>query len=79
VKFRRQQPLRNNIVDFVSFDKKLIIEIDGGQYNENRIASHDEERTAWLNSQGFHVLRFTLILTFSHQGRRDGKKRMFYD
>ena len=33
VKFRRQQPIGNYIVDFVSFEKKLIIEIDGGQHN----------------------------------------------
>jgi very-short-patch-repair endonuclease len=58
VKFRRQQPLGNYIVDFVSFEKKLIIEIDGGQHSENQIACQDEERTAWLNSQGFQVIRF---------------------
>ena len=58
VKFRRQQPLGNYIVDFVSFEKKLIIEIDGGQHNEDHIAGQDEVRTAWLNSQGFRVIRF---------------------
>jgi len=34
-KFRRQQPIGNYIVDFISFDKKLIIELDGGQHAEN--------------------------------------------
>jgi very-short-patch-repair endonuclease len=58
VKFRRQQPLGHYIVDFVSFDKKLIIEIDGGQHNEEEILSQDEVRTAWLKSQGFRVIRF---------------------
>jgi very-short-patch-repair endonuclease len=58
VKFRRQQPLGNYIVDFVGFDKKLIIEIDGGQHNEEEILSQDEVRTAWLKSQGFRVIRF---------------------
>ena len=58
VKFRRQQPIGKYIVDFVSFDKKVIIEIDGGQHNEDRIAGQDEIRTAWLNSQGFQVIRF---------------------
>ncbi|MDO8637157.1 MAG: endonuclease domain-containing protein, partial [Dehalococcoidia bacterium] len=33
-KFRRQHPIGDYIVDFVSLDKKLIIEIDGGQHNE---------------------------------------------
>ena len=58
VKFRRQQSLGKYIVDFVSFDKKLIIEIDGGQHNEDLIAGQDEIRTAWLKDQGFHVVRF---------------------
>jgi len=58
VKFRRQQPIGKYIVDFVSFDKKVIIEIDGGQHNEDRIVGQDEIRTAWLNSQGFRVIRF---------------------
>jgi very-short-patch-repair endonuclease len=58
VKFRRQQPFGSYIVDFVSFDKKLIIEIDGGQHNEDLIESQDEARTSWLNSQGFQVIRF---------------------
>lgn len=58
VKFRRQQPIGNYIVDFVSFDKKLIIEIDGGQHNEDSIIYKDEIRTKWLEGQGFQVVRF---------------------
>jgi very-short-patch-repair endonuclease len=58
VKFRRQQSLGTYIVDFVCFEKKLIIEIDGGQHNQDRIAIQDETRTTWLNSQGFQVIRF---------------------
>ena len=57
-KFHRQQPLGNYIIDFISFDKKIIIEIDGGQHNEERKAGQDEIRTAWLISQGFRVIRF---------------------
>jgi very-short-patch-repair endonuclease len=33
-KFRRQQPIGSYIVDFVCFEKKLIIELDGGQHTE---------------------------------------------
>ncbi len=58
VKFRRQQPIGNYIVDFVSFEEKLIIEIDGGQHNEDWILSQDRTRTGWLNSHGFRVIRF---------------------
>ena len=58
VKFRRQQPVGIYIVDFVSFDKKLIIEIDGGQHNEVQIKEKDERRRTWLEGEGFHVMRF---------------------
>ncbi|MCG7915182.1 MAG: endonuclease domain-containing protein [Candidatus Thiodiazotropha weberae] len=54
-KFRRQQPVGPYIVDFIHFGEKLIIECDGGQHNENRA---DRKRDAWLNQQGFKVLRF---------------------
>jgi len=58
VKFRRQQPLGSYIVDFISFDKKLIIEIDGGQHNELPTRENDEQRTMWLDGEGFHIIRF---------------------
>jgi hypothetical protein len=35
VKFRGQQPIETYIVDFFSFDKKIVIEFDGGQHSEN--------------------------------------------
>ena len=57
-KFRRQQPIGPYIVDFVSFENKLVIEIDGGHHNEDAISSKDEKRTIWLRDEGFHVLRF---------------------
>ena len=57
-KFRRQQPIGNYIVDFVSCDRKVIVEIDGGQHNEKITAEKDSLRTAWLASQGFQVIRF---------------------
>ncbi len=56
-KFRRQQPLRQYIVDFVCFERKLIVELDGGQHNDRIAYDYDSERTAWLESQGFRVLR----------------------
>ena len=54
-KFRRQQPIGPYIVDFVHFGARLIVECDGGQHNENPA---DKRRDAWLQAQGFHVLRF---------------------
>ncbi len=58
VKFRRQEPLGRYIVDFVSFDKKLVIEIDGSQHDEAQTREKDEQRRRWLESKGFHVMRF---------------------
>jgi very-short-patch-repair endonuclease len=55
-KFRRQQPLGNYIVDFVCLQKRLIIELDGGQHAQE--VNHDAEREAWLHAQGFVILRF---------------------
>ena len=55
-KFRRQEQIGRFIADFVCYEQRLIIEADGGQHVEER--EKDEERTAWLNSQGFRVLRF---------------------
>jgi very-short-patch-repair endonuclease len=56
IKFRRQQPIEEFIVDFVSFEKRLIIELDGGQHAEAR--QRDMERDRLLRSHGFEVLRF---------------------
>ena len=56
VKFRRQQPIGPYIVDFVCFEKRLIIEVDGGQHQER--IEYDEARTDWLKQQGYKILRF---------------------
>lgn len=56
-KFRRQEPIGSYIVDFVCYEKKLIIEVDGGQHLEKQ-AEYDKARDAWLKEQGFTVLRF---------------------
>ena len=58
VKFRRQQPLGSYIVDFVSFERKIIVEVDGGQHNEREARERDEERVVWLKEKGYQVLRF---------------------
>jgi very-short-patch-repair endonuclease len=56
LKFRRQHPLGSYIVDFVCLEKRLIVELDGGQHAEQ--VNSDTERTAWLEAHGFRVLRF---------------------
>jgi very-short-patch-repair endonuclease len=55
LKFRRQVALGPYIVDFISFERRVVIEADGGQHAES---SHDRARDAWLQSPGFAVWRF---------------------
>lgn len=56
VNFRRQHAIGNFIPDFVCVKKKLIIELDGSQHLEQ--VEYDSERTAFLESKGYRVLRF---------------------
>ena len=55
-KFRRQQPLGRYIVDFVCLEKRVVVEVDGGQHAQE--ATVDAERDRWLRDEGFIVLRF---------------------
>jgi len=54
-KFRRQHPFENYILDFVCLERKLVIEVDGGQHVD---AAADATRTETLEQAGFRVLRF---------------------
>ncbi len=54
-KFRRQHPIGKYIVDFINLERKIIIEVDGGQHLENK---KDKLRDKWLEEQGYEVLRF---------------------
>lgn len=56
LKFRRQVPLGNYIVDFICFERKLVIEVDGGQHSQN--INYDLQRTKWFEDKGFRVIRF---------------------
>jgi len=56
VKFRRQHPFGNCVLDFVSLEAKLVIELDGGQHAE--AAAEDLARSRLLEAAGFRVLRF---------------------
>jgi very-short-patch-repair endonuclease len=55
-KFRRQHPIPPYVADFVCLEQKLIVELDGGQHAER--TARDAERTAYLESKGFRVIRF---------------------
>lgn len=55
-KFRRQMPISAYIVDFACFKAKLIIELDGGQHQDEE--AYDQLRTAYLKTNGWEVVRF---------------------
>ena len=57
-RFRRQFPIGCYIVDFVCREKKIIIEIDGGQHNKPESIDNDKIRTEFLNNLGYKVIRF---------------------
>ena len=56
LKFRRQRILGSHIVDFVNFERKLVIELDGSQHGVEK--ERDWKRDRWLQTQGFEVLRY---------------------
>jgi very-short-patch-repair endonuclease len=54
-KFRRQHPVGRYILDFACIERRLAVEVDGGQHADN---NNDRHRTAWLEAQGWQVIRF---------------------
>ncbi len=58
VKFRRQHPIGPYITDFFCLEACLVIELDGSQHSDPQAREADEQRTQYLESQGYTVLRF---------------------
>lgn len=58
LRFRRQHPIGNYIVDFIALKIELVIEIDGAQHCESIIEEKDEIRTLYLEELGLKVIRF---------------------
>jgi len=54
-KFRRQHAIGKYVVDFVNLERKVVIELDGGQHAFN---PGDKMRDEWLRAEGYQVLRF---------------------
>jgi very-short-patch-repair endonuclease len=55
IKFRRQVPFGPYILDFVCFEHRLVIEVDGGQHADS---AGDKTRDAKLKSEGFQIVRY---------------------
>ena len=56
IRFRRQVPIGNFIVDFACLRAKLVVELDGVDHADR--VRRDEERDAWLASRGYKVMRY---------------------
>ncbi len=54
LKFRRQHPIGPYVLDFLCEERRLAVELDGGQHT----AEKDAARTAWLADHGVRVIRF---------------------
>lgn len=54
-KFRRQHPIGRYIVDFACIERRLVVELDGGQHAD---CAADGERTSIIEASGYRVLRF---------------------
>jgi very-short-patch-repair endonuclease len=59
IRFRRQHPLDEFIVDFFCYEAKLVIELDGSIHNDAAQRERDLERTKILNHHGLTVIRFS--------------------
>ena len=58
-RFKRQHIIGNFIADFVSLEKSLVIEVDGGYHKGREQMERDEERSHALRQMGFEVIHFT--------------------
>ena len=56
--FRRQATVGPFFADFACHQRRLIVEVDGGQHNDISRAISDASRTAYLNVHGYRVIRF---------------------
>jgi len=56
--FRPQMPIGPYVVDITCPAAKLVIEVDGAHHAEKENAARDAQRTRWLESEGYRVLRF---------------------
>ena len=54
-KFRRQVPFQRYILDFVCFEQKIVVEVDGSQHFDSK---RDERRDKLLEREGFRILRY---------------------
>jgi very-short-patch-repair endonuclease len=60
-RFRRQHPIGRYVVDFVCLERRLIVEVDGGQHTQEEQIAHNVRRDQWLEAGGYRVLRVPTV------------------
>ncbi|HWA22267.1 MAG TPA: endonuclease domain-containing protein [Caulobacterales bacterium] len=75
-KFRRQHPIGPYVADFACAQQRLVIEVDGATHRTPEELAHDARRTAFLNAEGWHVLRITNLDVYENM---DGVWRAIMD
>ena len=65
-RFRRQHPIGRYIADFVCLERRLVVEVDGGQHTEKDQTIRDLRRDSWLETEGYRVLRVPTIDVYSN-------------
>jgi very-short-patch-repair endonuclease len=60
-RFRRQHPIGKYVVDFVCLERRLVVEVDGGQHTEDDQIARDAHRDRWLEAEGYRALRVPTI------------------
>ena len=77
VKFRRQQPIGNYYVDFICFERKIILELDGDQHASD--IDYDNRRTDYLEFQGYRVIRLPNSYVYQDLDSVINSLKMFLD
>jgi very-short-patch-repair endonuclease len=67
-KFRRQHPIDRYVVDFVTVEGRLIVEVDGVTHETDRELFRDAERTRILEAFGYNVVRVSNIDVYENLG-----------
>ena len=65
-RFRRRHPIGRYIVDFACLERRLVIEVDGGQHTEDAQVIRDGRRDRWLEAEGYRVLRVPTIEVYGN-------------
>jgi very-short-patch-repair endonuclease len=64
----RWHPIGRYVADFVCLERRLIVEVDGGQHTKDDRIAGDARRDRWLGEQGYRVLRVPTVEVYGNIG-----------